>query len=476
MNGNNISHEETAEEASGLSLKGKDIMPKSLEDRTISSFGFLLISIGLYVQLVSFVAGAELYPALSPLMIVVSVILGNLILWGLLVLTGDIGLKHGIPFAVYIRAPFGYLGAHIPALARALPAVFWFGFQTWLGSTALNLIMETLTGYSNLMLLIVIFGLFQIANTALGIDAISKFDWVAAPILIITGIIIEVTLIQRYDLTIAQLFSSTGGSGEISLLQAIAIMAGAQITMAVNIADFTQFLKRPEGETSWMKRNKGSAWAQFFGLIPPMAFFVIVGMTSGIATGEWNPILAMADVFGGNTVLLIFVLSAFVIFAQVASNTGQNLLPPAYVFVNLFPRRVTFPTAATTAGVIGLLIQPWEFADQTPTILLWVSSLLGPIVGIMIADYYVIRKRELNIEELYTSGGQYTYWHNINPAAMIAYTISTALGLLYPDFAFFVAMIVSGGIYYGLMNFWILNQYPQSETQLQAATAPTSDD
>lgn len=475
MTDNNISHEETAKEAAGLSLKGKDIMPKSIEDRSISSLGFFLISIGLYVQLVSFVAGAQVYPALSPLMIVVTVIVGNIAVWVLLVLTGDIGLKHGIPFAVYIRAPFGYLGAHIPALVRALPAVFWFGFQTWLGATALNLIMETLTGYSNLILIIAIFGLFQILNTALGIDAISKFDWVAAPILIVTGIIMEVVLIQRYDLTIAQIFSSSGEGG-ISFLSAVAIMAGAQITMAVNIADFTQFLERPEGDTSWVERNKGSAWAQLFGLVPPMAFFVIVGMTSGIATGEWNPILVMADVFGGNTVLLVFVLAAFVIFAQVASNTGQNLLPPGYVFVNLLPRHITFPTAVTAAGVVGLLIQPWKFADLIPTILLWISALLGPIVGIMITDYYAIRKRELNLEDLYDANGQYTYWRNFNPAAIVTYTVSAALGLLFPDLAFFVALLVSMGIYYALMKFWILDAYPQSEVTLQPDTAPVSDD
>jgi len=447
-------------------------MPKSLDDRRISSLSFFLISIGLYVQLVSFVAGAQVYPALSPLMIVVTVILGNILVWILLVLVGDIGIKHGIPFAVYIRAPFGYLGTHVPALARALPAVFWFGFQTWLGSQALNIIMQTLTGYSNLYLIIAVFGAFQILNTALGIDAISRFDWVAAPILIVTGIVIEYVLLQRYELTLGSLLNS-GGEGGISFLSAMAIMAGAQITMAVNIADFTQFLERPD-DAGWIERNTGSAWAQFFGLVPPMAFFVIVGMTSGIATGEWNPILVMAEVFGGSPILLVFVLGSFVIFAQVASNTGQNLLPPGYVFVNLFPRRITFPVAVTTAGVVGLLVQPWEFADLIPTILLGISALLGPIVGIMIADYYLIRSRDLEIEQLYTAGGQYEYWKNVNPAAMLTYAVSAGLGLLFPNLAFFVAMLISIGLYYGLMRMWVLDSYPQSEVE-EYTTQSTAD-
>jgi NCS1 family nucleobase:cation symporter-1 len=469
-----ISHEETAEEAEGLSLKGKDIMPKSEEDRTITPRGFFLISVGLYVQLVSFIVGAQIYPALSPFMIVLTVILGNFVVWILLVLTGDIGVKHGIPFAVYVRAPFGYLGAHIPALVRGLPAVFWFGFQTWLGAQALNIIMETLTGYSNLLLIIAVFGVFQIVNTALGINAIARFDWVAAPILILTGIVMEILLIQRYDLTLASLFSQSGEGG-ISFLSAMAIMAGAQITMAVNIADFTQFLTKDEDAEGWVEENVGSAWAQFLGLIPPMAFFVIVGMTSGIATGEWNPILVMADVFGGNPIVLIFVLAAFVIFAQVASNTGQNLLPPGYVFVNLFPRKIDFPTAVTAAGVIGLLIQPWNYAELIPTILLYISAGLGPIVGIMISDYYLIRKREVNLDELYSSGGQYTYWRNVNPAAMIVYFASAITGILVPDFAFFVALLVSVVAYYALMKLWIIDAYPQSEVAGTPSKAASDD-
>ena len=475
MSTNTISHEETDLEAEGLSLKGRDIMPKTDDDRSITPRGFFLISIGLYVQLVSFIVGAQVFPALSPFMIVLSVILGNLAVWVLLVLTGDIGVKHGIPFAVYIRAPFGYLGAHIPALVRGLPAVFWFGFQTWLGAQALNIIMETLTGYSNLWLIIAVFGLFQVINTALGINAIARFDWLAAPILIITGIVMEILLIQRYDITMAQLFSTTGEGG-ISFLSAVAIMAGAQITMAVNIADFTQFLTRPEdAEGNWVRRNFGSAWSQLFGLIPPMTFFVIVGMTSGIATGEWNPIIVMAEIFGGNPIILIFVLAAFVIFAQVASNTGQNLLPPGYVFVNLFPRKITFPVAVTAAGVIGLLIQPWNYADLIPTILLYISAGLGPIVGIMVSDYYLLRKRELNIKELYQSDGQYKYWHNVNPAAMIVYFGSAIAGILIPNFAFFAAMLVSIVLYYVLMRIWIVDAYPQAEITREAQPAAADD-
>ncbi|MCS0543086.1 cytosine permease, partial [Aeromonas veronii] len=222
-------------------------------------------------------------------------------------------------------------------LARALPAIFWFGFQTWLGAMALNEIMIILTGYSNLTLIIIVFGIFQILNTALGINAIEKFDWVAAPLLIIIGIYILYYLVSRYEITMSDFFQ--GGQGGISFLTAVAIMAGAQITMAVNIADFTRFLKKGSG-TSYFSLNKGSMISQFFGLVIPSAIFIFIGLISGIATGEWNPIIVLTEVFSDNPFLLIVVLAAFIVFAQVSSNTGQNLLPPGYVFVNLFPRKI----------------------------------------------------------------------------------------------------------------------------------------
>lgn len=465
-----LSHTEAAG-TRGLSLKGRDIMPTIPAQRTISTWGFFMISVAMYVQLVSFIAGSQVYPALSPLMIITTVIVGNIVVWGLLVLTGDIGLKHGVPFAVYARAPFGYLGAHIPALVRALPALFWFGFQTWLAAQALDIIMQTLTGYSNLALLIILFGAFQIVNTAMGINAIAKFDWVATPVLLVTGVIMEIALLRRYDIGLSQLFG-TQGEGGISFLAAVAIMAGAQITMAVNIADITRSV-RTSSESAWATRNRGSAIAQFFGLVPPMAIFVIIGMTSGLATGEWNPIMVMADVFGGNPLLLVLVLGAFVIFAQVASNTGQNLLPPGYVFVNLFPRRITFPVAVIAAGVVGLVITPWNFATYIPTILLIISALLGPIVGIMVSDYYLIRRTEVNVRDLYEAGGQYRYWNNFNPAALIVYFVSAGVGILVPDFSFFIALVISFFAYYGLMKVWILRRYPQSETKDASSVAAT---
>ncbi|RNF39731.1 NCS1 family nucleobase:cation symporter [Planococcus salinus] len=459
----------------GISLTGKDIMPTTDRERTISTFGFFLLWIGIAVQLVTFIAAAQLYPALSPVQIIIACIVGNLIVALLLTLLGDIGIKYGIPYAVFIRASFGYLGAHIPAFFRALPAIFWFGFQTWMGAYALNIIMEMLTGYSNLTLLIILFGAVQIINTAMGIKTISRFQWLAAPSIIIIGIYLQYVVMTSYSLTFGDIFSR-GGEGGISMGYAIVVMMGTYITMALNAPDFTRFLKVnvKKGENNWFKLNKGSSIGHTFGLVGAMLMFTILGLTSGVATGNWNPIDVMVATMGANSPVVLIACLVFIILAQWSTNISANLLPPGYIIVNFFPRKISFATGAIVAGVIGLIAQPWAYADFVPQILMVITALLAPIVGIMFADYYLLRKRTLNTEELYKVDGQYKYWNNVNPAALIAYVPSGVSVLLFPDYGFFSALLIAAALYYTLMKLWICKVYPQPETEKPTANVEES--
>lgn len=446
----------------GISLRGKDIIPTTDQKRTMSNLGFLMVWIGIAVQLVTFISAAQLYPALSPIQILLACLLGNIIVALLLTLIGDIGIKYGIPYAVYIRACFGYLGTHIPAFIRALPAIFWFGFQTWMGAYALNSIMEILTGYSNLTLLIIVFGAVQIINTAMGFEAILKLEWIASPSIIIIGVIIQILIMNEYNITFNELFSLKG-DGSLTLGYGITVMMGTYITMALNASDFTRFLKVKSKTGSWWKVNKGSFFSQSTGLLSSMLLFTLIGLTSGVATGNWNPIEVMIDTIGADNPLVLVLCLVFVILAQWSSNISANLMPPGYIIVNFFPRKINFPTAAIIAGVVGLLVQPWRFADFTPQILLIITALLAPIVGIMICDYYLLRKRKINIRELYKVGGQYKYWNNINPAALIAYIPATLSAFYFPKYGFFSAFLISIVLYYILMKYWIGKIYYQPE-------------
>ncbi|MET3504612.1 cytosine permease [Halalkalibacter oceani] len=447
-----------------VSLQGKDIMPTLDKERNISTFGFFFLWVGIAVQLATFTTAAQLYPSLSPGQIVTAALLGNLVVAALLVLLGDFGIKYGIPYAVYIRACFGYLGTHIPATVRAIPAIFWFGFQTWMGAFALNEITTILFDYSNLTLLIILFGAIQIINTAMGIDAIKKFEILAAPSILIIGVYLQYLIMTQFDITFSSLFALEGDGG-LSLGYGIVVFMGMYITMALNASDFTRFLKvkNADKKGSWFKANKGSAVSQVLGLLSSMILFTIIGMTSGVATGNWNPIETMTAVLGEGSPLVLVLCLAFVILAQWSTNISANLLPPGYIIVNYFPKKITFATGAIIAGTIGLVMQPWAFADALPQILIIISALLSPIAGIMFCDYYFLRKRQLNIEELYQSGGQYEYWNNVNPAALIAYVPAGLSVFFFPDYGFFTAFLISNALYYPLMKFWIAKKYYQPE-------------
>lgn len=454
------------EEERGISLSGKDIMPTVETERNISNMGFLMLWIGIAVQLVTFILGAQLYPALSPVSILMACILGNLVVAVLLTLMGDIGIKYGIPYAVYIRACFGYLGTHIPALIRALPAIFWFGFQTWMGAAALNVIMEMLTGYSNLTLLIILFGIVQIINTAMGIDAIAKFEWIASPSILIIGVVLLYMVMETHNLSIGKLLEIEGQGG-VSFGFAVVAQMGTYITMALNASDFTRFLRvsKKDQNGTWWQANQGSFWGHTIGLVGSMFLFTFIGLVSGVATGNWNPIEVMVQTLGKDSPLLLIACLAFVILAQWSTNVSANLLPPSYIIVNFFPRKITFPVAAIIAGIVGLLLQPWNFSAYIPQILVIITALLGPIAGIMFCDYYLLRKRKLNIEELYKADGQYKYWHNVNPAALIAYLPASISVFYYPDYGFISSFGLSVLLYYPLMKSWIVKKYPQPEIE-----------
>ncbi|EJL44661.1 cytosine/uracil/thiamine/allantoin permease [Brevibacillus sp. CF112] len=454
----------STEDEKGISLTGKDIMPTTDSQRNITNMGFLILWIGIAVQLVTFILGAQLYPALSPSEILLACILGNLVVAVLLTLMGDIGVRYGIPYAVYIRACFGYLGTHIPAFIRAVPAIFWFGFQTWMGAVALNVIMEILTGYSNLTLLIIVFGVIQIINTAMGIEAITKFEWLASPSILVIGVVLLIMVMNAHNLTIGQLFAIEGQGG-ISFGFAVVAQMGTYITMALNASDFTRFLKikQEDQKGTWWQANKGSFSGHTIGLVGSMLLFTFIGLTSGVATGNWNPIEVMVQTFGKDNPLLLIVCLAFVILAQWSTNVSANLLPPSYIIVNFFPRKITFPIAAIVSGIVGLLLQPWQFSAYIPQILVIITALLGPIAGIMFCDYYLLRKRQLNLQELYKPGGQYQYWNNLNPAAIIAYIPACISVFFYPDYGFISAFGLSAVLYYPLMKYWIAKVYLQPE-------------
>lgn len=443
------------------SLISEELLPSKDEDRDLSLIDYTLLWAGMTINIAGFAVGSQLYPGLNPKMITLGIFVAYGIVTLLLVLTGDIGIKFGIPFAVYSRACFGYKGSYIAGLIRSIPCFFWFGFQTWVGATALNEVLKMMTGYSNVPVLIIIFGGLQIFNAIYGLKAMAKFDWIAIPLLAIVLGLMMFWLLKDNNATMVDIFSAPADNN-LSFAFAVTGIAGGWITMALNSPDLARKIKRDDDymTQSFLKRNKKSIISQVLGLVIVGALILIVGMTAGILTGVWNPIDVCIMSFQSKPIVLVFCFIT-ILLAQWSTNTAANLMPPAYILLNIFPK-LKFSHTTVIAGIIGIIIMPWQFSDYLVQFQAISSALLGPIAGIMISDYYFIRKQMLNVKDLYDINGQYKYKNNYNPAAIWTLLISFFIGIVTGDYAFFTSFILSLILYVVLMKKTILNKYDQN--------------
>ncbi len=419
---------------------------------------------------------------------ILTIFLGNTIVLIPMILNGHAGAKYGIPFPVFARASFGTKGANIPALLRAIVACGWFGIQTWIGGFAIYQMMrlwipalETLpqifpdswglqTGPA---ICFFIFWLLNMYVVYLGVDSIRK-------LLVFKAIFLPVAALAL----LAWALVAANGLGPILatpskftnttdffhfFFPALTGMVGFWATLSLNIPDFTRYA------TSQKAQIKG----QIYGLPTSMTMFAFVGVVVTSATtivfGStiWDPVV-LAGKFDSK--LLVSAAMIAVAISTLATNIAANIVSPANDFAHFAPSKIDFRKGGYITGVIGILIFPWKLiADPTGYIFTWLvgySSLLGPVGGIMIVDYYFIRKQTLILEDLYDNKGIYSFNKGFNTYALLALilgilpnvpgflmtikVISTEVcpqwvtGLY--SYAWFVGFGISGLIYWILMK------------------------
>lgn len=428
---------------------------------------------------------------------VLTVFLGNVIVLIPMVAIGHMGAKYGVPFPVLLRAAFGPHGAKIPAVARGLVACGWFGINTWVGGSAIYVILNALTGGvfrgEELPLLgidpaqTVCFLLFWATHLYFirnGTESIRILEVLAAPFLLIMALALlawaYVTAGGFGEMLSAPSQFVEGGAKEGQFWSVFFIsltgMVGFWATMALNIPDFTRFAKN----------QKAQIIGQALGLPLPMALFafISVAVTSATVTiyGEavWNPV-ELAGRMGG--IAVIFALAALVI-ATLTTNLAANVVAPAYGFSNLAPSKISFQTGGYITAAIGIAIFPWKLVeDASAYIFTWLvgySALLGPIAGVLIADYFLLRRRQLSVDDLFRHDGVYAAQNGWNRAGLIAFAAGVAPNL--PGFlhaagalrsvpaifdgvyvyAWFVGFLVAGAVYWLLTRGRARRSSPQT--------------
>src|SRR5688572_770138 len=470
-------------------LYSEDLAPVSPEKRTWNTWNYAALWISMSLCIPTYMLASSLIEGgMNWWQAILTIFLGNTVVLIPMVLNGHAGAKYGIPFPVLARASFGLKGANIPALLRAIVACGWFGIQTWLGGYPTYLMVKVWSPeVDNLP------SLFPVSFGLETGPAIAFFlFWLLNMVVVYFGVesIKKLLVFKAFFLPLAALallfwaISEGNGLGPILaqpskfktsaefwhfFFPALTGMVGFWATLSLNIPDFTRYAKS----------QRAQVVGQIIGLPPSMTIFSFIGVVVTSATviiyGNviWDP-LVLAGKFESK--VLVSVAMIAVAISTLATNIAANIVSPANDFANLAPSVIDFRRGGYITGIIGILIFPWKLiADPNGYIFTWLiaySSLLGPIGGIMIADYFFIRKKHLELNDLYQPGGIYTYGNGFNRSAIVALLLGilpnvpgflTTIKAVGPDafwpwvsqvyhYAWFVGFAVSGLVYLLLMR------------------------
>ncbi|MCA0988305.1 NCS1 family transporter [Guptibacillus algicola] len=446
-------------------LKSPDLLPIAHKDKKIGTTGFAMMWVGMAVVLAAFAIGGAGVQSLSLTWVVLATLIGTIAIGLFITIIGDIGIEHGLSFPVYMRAPFGTLGTHIPSIVRGLAASFWFGINTYFGSTAMNAILNVLFGFDNWFVCFLIFATVQLVNTSLGIKAVERFADLAAPVIILISVWMYISLSDQALAQGREVWSwienpVTGGVALSAFLVVIFSNMGFWATISADIPSISRFIKAPQFERSWLKRNKGTLIGSVIALPLTQTFMVIIGGVSYIAVSNYDPVVALQEAATG---LVLGILLLMIVLAQWSTNVSANLVPAATIFSNVGGPKVPFWAGVFIAGIVGSVVQPWSLFNILIPILLVVGGILSSIIGILYCDYYVLRKRRVNVPDLYEANGQFRYASGVNLAGLIAWVIGGVAAYYLSTYSFLVGFVVGAIAYYFLAKFWWFKKYTQAE-------------
>ena len=413
-------------------LWNPDLAPTLPERRTWSTYNIAALWIGMSVVITTYtLASGLMAQGMTWWQAMLTILLGNVIVLIPMVLNAHAGTKYGVSFPVLCRASFGVRGANVPAMLRAIVACGWFGIQTWIGGLALDaLLTAAWNGWAAVpgktAIAFGVFWLIQVAIIFKGTEGIKVLESWSAPLLLGGGALLLWWGIDRGGGLGRMLGESTRlqqGSTPFWTLFPAALTAnvGYWATLSLNIPDFTRYAKS----------QRSQALGQVLGLPTTMTAFAFIGVAVTSATivvfGEaiWDPVVLVSRIGGTGTIILAALI---VLAAQITTNMAANVVSPSNDFSNLSPRRISYVTGGLITAVIGILMMPWKlYSDAAAYIFTWLlgySSLMGALGGILIADYWVVRRQRLDVDDLFREQGRYTYRNGFNLRAIAALVLA----------------------------------------------------
>src|SRR5579863_2439836 len=420
-----------------------DLAPVPIERRTWNTYNYAALWIGMSHNIPSYLLASGLIAVgFNWVQAIILIALANLIVLIPMLLNSHAGTKYGIPFPVFARASFGLRGANLAALLRAVIACGWFGIQTWIGGEAIYTLLGAIIGHSwtgatvvasypwTQWLSFAIFWVLEMAIIVRGMDTLRRFEnWAAPFVLIVAVILLAYMAIKAHGFggVLSQPSKVGWGSHFWSLFfPSLMGMIAFWSTLSLNMPDFTRFGR------SQREQVRG----QILGLPTTMTFFALLAVFITAASQKiygapiWDPIQLSGKFH--SPVVIAFALFTVVV-ATLSVNVAANTVAPSYDFSNLVPRLISFRTGSLITGVIGIAIQPWRLLTNPHVyIYVWLGfygGLLGAVAGVLVADYWLARRTELRLADLYRPGGAYWYAGGVNWRAVAAFGAGALLAV-----------------------------------------------
>ncbi len=402
--------------------------PISNQNRVFSGTSYVLMWWSSLIVIQAFVLGQAFLPPigkmnlLQSLLILVIAAITFVVMFSL---NGQAGMKYGIPYSIQARSGFGIRGSKIVEFLRAFPAIVWFGIGTWIAAMSFDGILISVTGFTAPWAKFAYFAAFQALQVVLayrGIRTMKWFNIIGSIVIAAVMAYMLIYILNSRSFRIEESWSSAGTWGTpfwVGLTGAIGVLA----TVMLNISDMTRHL---------VKSQRALWFGHVIGVVPPWFFMLTLGLVAGATLGVWDPVEALIQLSPHPAAMI--VLLTFILLAQFTTNLTINILPPALIFMDVFNMR--WSTAVIVTGVLGTFSFPWLILgnmDAFFSFILYYSSLFGPILGVMLCDYFVIRRRELSVTALYGTDKSSPYWYvgGFNTAGILSIVVPGTITMIW---------------------------------------------
>lgn len=422
----------------------KSLRPNGPNDRKVGKIPYMFMWVGDGVNMGNMTLGASIVVAgvatLNIFQTLLAAFIAILIISTVFAFNDRMGYKNGVPYVIQLRMSFGMKGTIISSLLRGVPAVIWYGIQSWIGGSALNEIMIILTNgaFDNIAICFVLLTLVQIVLSWYGFHSIKWIETVASFVIMISMVYVFTILVTSYGDELMANWVQIEGTWGLPFFGYIMVFLGNYAAIFLNASDYSREL-----ETGISDGKRGFMY--FTPIFISYGFILLVGAMTASVTGVTNPPTALAMVIDNSYVTL--GVSAFIVLATIATNMVANIIPPTYVISLITKAR--YKVAVTITGLLAMGAFPWMLVQENNSqgldlFIKIYSAFLGPIVAILLVDYFLMRKQKLDVADLYKEDGPFAGY---NFSALLAMLIGAAFAFINVDLAWVIGFVVASIVY-----------------------------